>query len=333
LSTSGPLIDGFGRVHTDLRISVTDRCNLRCWYCMPAEGVPFRPHEEVLSFEEIHRFVRVAARLGFREVRLTGGEPLVRKQVCRLVEMLASVPGIDDLAMTTNGVLLGQYAQALRDAGLHRLNISLDTLDRVKFERIARRDELPRVLEGIAAAQRVGFRQIKLNALAIRGQTEEDVVPLARFAREHDLQLRFIEFMPLDGDQRWRSGQVLSGEEIVAILAETFGPLEPVADRDSHAPATEYRFPDGGARIGVVNSVSQPFCGRCSRLRLTAEGKVHPCLFSIEAWDARALLRSGASDIELAELIRHAVAAKKEARGSEDGCFPRPERTMHQIGG
>ena len=333
MTTAGPLVDSFGRAHSDLRISVTDRCNLRCRYCMPAEGVPFRRHEEILSFEEIERFVRVAAGMGIRQVRLTGGEPLVRKHVCRLVEKLAAIEGVEDLAMTTNGILLGRYAEELKRAGLDRLNVSLDTLDREKFARLSRCDELPRVLEGIAAARRAGFRDIKLNALAIRGQIEEDVAPLARFAREQDLQLRFIEFMPLDGDCRWSDAQVLPGEEILEILAAAIGPLDAVEENGAHAPASEYRFLDGRGRVGVISGVSKPFCSRCSRLRLSAEGKVHNCLFSNHGWDIRALLRRGASDAELAGLIRQAVAAKTEARGSGDGSFPRPARTMHQIGG
>ena len=259
MSIAGPLVDRFGRVHTDLRISVTDRCNLRCVYCMREEGVVFRSHGEILRFEEIQRFVQVAARLGIREVRLTGGEPLVRRGVCRLVEMLASVPGIDDLAMTTNGILLPKYAEALKAAGLSRLNISLDTLDPRKFRQIARRDELPRVLDGIAAAERAGFRKTKLNALAIRGYTEDEVVPLAQFARRHGMELRFIEFMPLDGDDLWEADRVLPGEEILKILTDALGPLERVTRDGSRAPAAEYRFLDGGPPIGLVNSVSHPW--------------------------------------------------------------------------
>lgn len=333
MSIAGPLVDRFGRVHTDLRISVTDRCNLRCFYCMPEEGVAFRPPDEILRFEEIQRFVQVAARLGIREVRLTGGEPLVRKGICRLVEMLAAVPGIDDLAMTTNGVLLPDYAEALKAAGLSRLNISLDTLDRRKFHQIARRDELPRVLEGIAAAERAGFRRTKLNALAIRGYTEDEVVPLARFARRHGMELRFIEFMPLDGDDLWDAGRVLPGEQILKILAGALGPLERVTRGGSRGPATEYRFRDGGPPIGLVPSVSEPFCDLCSRLRLTADGKVRNCLFSMEEWDARAVLRAGGSDGQLAELVIEAVRAKREKHGCRSGRFSRTGRSMHQIGG
>ncbi len=333
MSMNGPLVDRFGRVHTDLRISVTDRCNVRCVYCMREDEVRFRPHGEILTFEEIRRFAQVAARLGIREVRLTGGEPLVRRDVCRLVEMLAAVPGIDDLAMTTNGILLAEYAQALKAAGLDRLNVSLDTLNREKFHRISRRDELPKVLEGIAAAQRAGFRKIKLNALAIRGYTEEEVVPLATFARHHGVELRFIEFMPLDGDDRWDPSQVLPGPEILDLLTKTIGPLEPLAEAGSRAPATRYRFVDGGPTIGLIRTVSAPFCGRCGRLRLTAEGRIRNCLFSTEEWDARAMLRTGGSDEQLAELIREAVCAKQQQHGSQSGQLLRTDRSMHQIGG
>jgi len=333
VTVAGPLVDRFGRVHTDLRISVTDRCNLRCFYCMPEAGVAFRSSGEILRFEEIQRFVQVAARLGIREVRLTGGEPLVRKGVCRLVEMLAAVPGIDDLAMTTNGVLLPEHAEALKAAGLSRLNISLDTLDRRKFHQIARRDELPRVLDGIAAAERAGFRRTKLNALAIRGYTEDEVVPLAQFARRHGMELRFIEFMPLDGDDLWDADRVLPGEQILEILAGALGPLERVTRDGSRGPATEYRFLDGGPPIGLVNSVSDPFCDRCSRLRLTADGKVRNCLFSMEEWDARAVLRAGGSDEPLAELVIEAVRAKRKKHGCRSGRFSRTGRSMHQIGG
>ena len=333
MNDNGQLVDAFDRVHTDLRISVTDRCNIRCTYCMPAEGVAFRGHDAIMSFEEIERFARVAAGLGIREVRLTGGEPLVRKGICSLVRQLAAIPGIDDLAMTTNGIRLPDMADELKESGLDRLNISLDTLDRDKFCRISRRDELPRVLEGIEAARRAGFQKTKLNALAIRGQAEDDVAPLALFARKRDLELRFIEFMPLDGDDRWSGDRVLSGREIIKILSEAVGPMEPVDEAHTHAPATRYRFLDGGPPVGVINSVSQSFCAACSRLRLTSGGKIRNCLFATQEWDARELLRSGGTDDQLAELIRRAVAAKKQEHGTDTGLFAKPDRTMHQIGG
>jgi len=327
-----PLVDDHGRAHTDLRISVTDRCNLRCYYCMPAEGVGFRSHTDMLSFEEIERLVRVAAGLGIRKVRLTGGEPLVRKGIVSLVEMLAAIPGIEDLAMTTNGTLLDQFAEPLKTAGLKRLNISLDSLDRETFEKITRRDELDAALEGIAAARRVGFEPIKLNALAIRGLSEEQIVPLASFARENGLLLRFIEFMPIDGDRRWKDNKVLGSEEILKILTAGLGELEPVVDNGSKAAAREYRFADGGI-VGVIPSVSEPFCGNCNRLRLTADGQLRGCLFSTAQHDARTLLRDSAADDQLEQLFREAVGDKKKARGTHNGEFARPDETMHQIGG
>ena len=329
----GPLVDGFGRVHSDLRISVTDRCNIRCFYCMPAENVRFKPREELLTFEEITRFVHVASRLGIHKLRITGGEPLVRQDLHKLVGMLSGIPGIRDLALTTNGMLLAEQAAALRQAGLRRLNISLDTLSPQVFRQITRRDGLDRVLEGIAAAQRVGFDSIKLNAIAIRGITEAEVVPLARFARERGLELRFIEFMPLDADGRWQQDQVLSGAEIVRLLEDAFGPLEAVPPQHPGQPASDYRFADGGGLVGFINPVTQPFCHDCNRLRLTAEGQVRNCLFSLVEWDARALLRGHAGDDELARLIRQCVAAKKAGHGINSEEFARPQRAMYQIGG
>ena len=333
MNIMGPLSDCHGRVHTELRISVTDRCNLRCDYCMPAEGVQFRPHTEILTYEEIERFVRVAAKLGVRKVRITGGEPLVRKGIVSLVAKLAIVSGIDDLAVTTNGVLLGQFASALKTAGLQRLNISLDTLDRERFREVTRRDELPQVLEGIAAARRAGFARIRLNALAIRGLTEEEIVPLARFAREQHCELRFIEFMPADADEKWNSGRVLPGEEILQTLSDEIGPLEPVSHNGSHAPASQYRFLDGGGQIGLIRCVTRPFCGGCNRLRLTADGNVQNCLFSDRQWDAKAVLRGGGTQRQLAQLIQVAISAKSKARGTHHGELARSHRPMHQIGG
>lgn len=328
-----PLIDQFGRVHSDLRISVTDRCNIRCFYCMPAGPVRFKPRNELLTFEEIERFVRVVARLGIRKLRLTGGEPLVRHDLPRLVAMLARVPGIEDIALTTNGMLLTEQAAPLREAGLRRLNISLDTLNPETFQKISRRDGFEQVLAGIAAAQEVGFDKIKLNAVAIKGLTEPDVVPLGRFARERGLELRFIEYMPLDADGAWQNEQVLSGDEIIGMLQAEFGPLEPVPPDDPSQPATDYRFIDGGGTVGFINPVTQPFCADCNRLRLTAEGQVRNCLFSTVEWDARAVLRGGGSDDELIDLIRSCVWAKKAGHGINSEEFIKPQRAMFQIGG
>ena len=328
-----PLVDGFGRVHRDLRISVTDRCNIRCFYCMPDGFVQFKPRSELLTFEEIERFVRIAASLGIHKLRLTGGEPLVRHELSGLVARLTQVPGIVDVALTTNGILLAEQAQALRDAGLHRLNISLDTLSPETFRKISRRDGLERVLEGIAAAIRVGFDKIKLNAVAIKDMTEPDVVPLARFARQHGLELRFIEYMPLDADGNWRNEQVLSGGQIMRLLEAEFGALEPLDVADPSQPATDYRYTDHPATVGFINPVTQPFCGDCNRLRLTAEGQVRNCLFSTVEWDARALLREGAGDDELRALLWSCVAAKKAGHGINSDEFVKPERAMFQIGG
>jgi cyclic pyranopterin phosphate synthase len=327
------LVDGFGRVHTDLRISVTDRCNIRCFYCMPAENVRFRPREEILSFEEIARCARVLAGLGVRSLRLTGGEPLVRHHLERLIGMLVAIPGIEDVALTTNGLLLAEQAQALRDAGLNRLNVSLDTLNPTRFRLITRRDGLERVLQGLFAAQRAGFQRIKINTVAIRGSTEEDIVPLGRFARQHGFELRFIEFMPLDADARWGQDQVLPGKQILARLAEAICPLEPLPTTDPSQPAIDYQFADGIGRVGFINPVTQPFCSQCDRLRITAEGKLRNCLFSTVEWDLRALLRGGASDAELADMVRNCVAAKKAGHNINSAEFVKPDRAMYQIGG
>lgn len=328
-----PLVDRFGRVHTNLRISVTDRCNIRCFYCMPNENVRFKPRHELLTFEELERFARVAAGLGVRKLRLTGGEPLVRTGLAALVRKLARIPGIDDIALTTNGILLADQAQALRDAGLDRLNISLDGMSEETFRQISRREGLQRVLDGIFAAREAGFDRIRLNAVAIRGITEPEIVPLGRFAREQGFELRFIEFMPLDAEEHWQNEQVLSGEEIRGYLEAEFGELVPAERNDPSQPAVDYVFADGRGRIGFINPVTQSFCGDCNRLRITAEGQVRNCLFSIEEWDARALLRGGASDEQIAALIESAVGAKKAGHGINSDEFLRPARAMYQIGG
>ncbi len=333
MSLAEPLIDAFGRVHTNLRVSVTDRCNIRCFYCMPNEQVQFKPRKDLLTFEEIERFVRIVARMGINKIRLTGGEPLVRADIDQLVAKLAAIPGIEDLAITTNGILLEQYAQKLKDAGLNRLNISLDTLNEHAFQRIARREGLQRVLDGLFAAQRVGFEKIRLNAIAIKGLTETEIVPLAHFARRHNLELRFIEFMPLDAEDHWQSDQVLDGAAIRRILEDEFGPLIPIPRADVSQPAVDFRFFDGVGRIGFINPVSQPFCQDCNRLRITAEGQVRNCLFSTTEWDARALLRGNATDEEIAQLVRDCVGQKKPGHGIDSPDFMRPARAMYQIGG
>lgn len=333
MSQREPLIDGFGRVHRNLRVSVTDRCNIRCFYCMPAENVRFKPRRELLNFEEIARFVRVLAEMGVNKVRLTGGEPLVRHDLSVLVAMLAQVPGIRDIALTTNGMLLAAQAEALRKAGLKRLNISLDSLSPETFFKISRREGLEQVLAGIFAAQQVGFEKIRLNAVAIRGITEQEIVPLGHFAREHGMEMRFIEFMPLDADGAWDTEQVLSGAAIREVLEREIGPLMPLAVEDPSQPATDYAFADGRGRIGFINPVTQPFCHNCNRLRLTAEGTVRNCLFSTEEWDAREILRGGGSDDDLAALVAASIGAKRAGHGIDSDEFVKPARAMYQIGG
>lgn len=328
-----PLIDSFGRQHTSLRISVTDRCNIRCFYCMPDENLTFLPRDELLDFEEILRFVKVVAPMGVTQLRITGGEPLVRRDLNKLVAQLSKVPLVEDLALTTNGILLAEHAQILRDAGLQRINISLDAMSEETFKKISRRDGLDQVFQGIFAARRVGFTKIRLNAVAIRGLTEPEIVPLGRFARQHDLELRFIEFMPLDAERNWDQQQVLSGADIRRQLEAEFGRLEPVPREDPSQPAIDYRFVDGKGRIGFINPVSEPFCGDCNRLRITAEGQLRNCLFSIVDWDARQLMRNGGTDAELAQLVRDCVVAKKAGHGIDSDEFIRPQRAMYQIGG
>ncbi|MCI0332765.1 MAG: GTP 3',8-cyclase MoaA [Planctomycetes bacterium] len=333
ITNKSPLLDTLGRTHTSLRISVTDRCNIRCFYCMPNENVRFRPRHEILTFEEIERFVRVVSQMGVHRLRLTGGEPLVRADLPRLVEKLARLPGIDDLALTTNGILLPELAAELRSAGLQRLNISLDTLREDVFQKISRRAGLDQVLAGIAAAQDAGFQRIRLNAVAIHGLTEDEIIPLARFARERGLELRFIEYMPLDAEKHWQSTDVLDGEAIRRTLEAEFGPLVPVGRSHPSQPASDFEYADGAGRVGLISPVSQPFCSACDRLRLTAEGQVRNCLFSTAEWDARALLRGYATDDDLANLVRDCIQKKAPAHGIGTTNFVRPERAMYQIGG
>ena len=327
------LVDSFGRAHNNLRISVTDRCNIRCTYCMP-ESVRFLPRRDLLTFEEIERFVRVASTLGIDKVRLTGGEPLVRRDLPRLVEKLAGIPGIKDVGLTTNGILLAPMARALRDAGLRRINVSLDTMDPARFRELTRREGWEQVIEGILAAKSVGFDPVKLNAIAIKGVTDDDVVPLGRFAREHALELRFIEYMPLDAGNLWERGKVLLAAEVIARLEAGIGPLAPSPDQDPRAPALDYDYLDGGGRVGLIASVSRPFCASCNRVRLTADGKLRNCLFSLEEADLRPLLRKPEPDDEaLARALLDSVAGKWEGHEINTARFIKPERLMHSIGG
>jgi cyclic pyranopterin phosphate synthase len=329
---SEPLVDGHGRLISDLRVSVTDRCNFRCQYCMPADGLPWLDRDEVLRFEEIERVVAVLARMGVTDVRLTGGEPLVRREFPRLVSMLARVDGVEDLSLTTNGYLLERDAAALVDAGITRVNISIDSLQRDRFFQLTRRDSLPQVLRGlesIGAFPQV--RPIKVNAVALRDFTEEEALPFAEFARSTSYQVRFIEFMPLDGDHAWSSDQVLAGEEIRAII-DRVHPLEEVP-REPHATARVFRFRDGQGEIGFINPVSEPFCADCNRIRLTADGKLRTCLFSIHETDLRAPLRAGADDAELERIVRDAVWRKELKHRVGEPGFRQPPRTMSAIGG
>lgn len=326
------LIDTFGRVHTSLRLSVTDRCNIRCFYCMPSERVEFLPRPEILTFEELTRIARIFSEFGINKIRLTGGEPLVRKGLAELIRQLKEISAIQEIAMTTNAVLLRQHARELRQAGLDRINVSLDTLDRQQFQSITRRDNLPEALDGIRAAQQAGF-ELRLNAVAVKGLIEPQILPLVEFAREQKLEIRFIEFMPLNSTGKWETEDVLTGRRILEMIESQLGALDPVSRQDPSQPATDFQVRSCGTRIGFINSVSEPFCGQCNRLRLTAEGKIRNCLFSSEEWDLRALIRGNASDDEIQNLIVDCVAAKKAAHGIGEEGFQKPARAMYQIGG
>lgn len=330
MTESRDLVDPFGRVVRDLRISVTDRCNFRCTYCMPAEGLDWVPRSEILTFEEITRIARVCVeRFGFDGVRLTGGEPTVRARVSDLVAMLASLD--IDIAMTTNGATLGKHAARLRAAGLNRINISLDTLDRDRFARITRRDELPAVIAGIRAAKRAGFDPVKVNAVIERGVNDDEIIELARFGREEGVEVRFIEFMPLDASDEWQRRKVVGQDEIVGTLATEWR-IEQVPSRGA-APADRWRYLDDGGLVGVIPTVTKPFCGDCDRVRLTADGQFRTCLFATDEFDLRAALRSGESDDQIAVRIAGAVATKWAGHQINQVNFVRPARSMSQIGG
>ena len=328
-----PLVDSWGRVHDNLRISVTDRCNIRCFYCMPETDVHFVRRSEILDFEEIERFVHIAVTLGIRKLRVTGGEPLVRRDLAVLIRRLSTIPGIKDLALTTNGVLLPQLAAPLYEAGLRRINVHLDTIDRARFLEITRRDEIHKVLAGLEACKQLGYSKIKLNAVAVKHLVEPDIVPLARYARENGFEVRYIEFMPLDAQNLWDRSKVLLADEIIATLGREIAPLVPVPDPDPRAPASEYQFSDGIGRVGFIASVSRPFCLNCNRLRLTADGKLRYCLFAVEEDDVKTLLRSGASDEAIVALIRRNVAGKWEGHEINSTRFVPPPRPMYSIGG
>ena len=328
-----PLRDGWGREIKSLRISVTDKCNFRCTYCMPAEGLEWLRRDEILSFEEIARLTRIFASLGIDEVRLTGGEPLVRRDLPVLVEQLAAIDSVRDLSLTTNGVLLDRLAAPLVAAGLRRLNVSLDSLSHVRFAEITRRAALDAVLRGLETAERFPeLRPIKINCVAVKGFTEEEVPALAELARRKPYVVRFIEFMPLDADQAWREDQVLTGAEIRAIVEERFGPLVELPAKPS-STSRRFAFADGKGELGFVNPVSEPFCSSCDRIRLTADGQLRTCLFSRREWDLKTPLRDGSSDARLIELIRFAVRHKELKHRINDPGFVRASRSMSQIGG
>jgi cyclic pyranopterin phosphate synthase len=327
-----PLLDGHGRLIGDLRVSVTDRCNFRCQYCMPAEGLPWLERAEVLSFEEITRLVALLSSMGVHDIRLTGGEPLVRRDFPRLAAMLAALPAVHDLSVTTNGFLLERDARALVEAGIDRFNVSVDSLQRDRFYALTRRDALPQVLRGLELlASFPEAHPIKVNAVAIRGFTEEEVIPFAELARRTPYEVRFIEFMPLDADHAWSPEQVLTGAEIRAAIDAVY-PLEP-EPREPHATARIYSFADGRGTVGFINPVSEPFCADCNRIRLTADGRLRTCLFSLRETDLRGPLRDGAEDRELERIIREAVWRKELKHHVGEAGFVQPDRTMSAIGG
>jgi GTP 3',8-cyclase len=328
-----PLTDSWGRRIESVRVSVTDKCNFRCTYCMPAEGLEWLRRDEILSFEEIARLARLLAAMGVSEVRLTGGEPLVRRDLPELVRMLAAVPGVDDLSLTTNGVLLDRLAGPLVEAGLRRINVSLDSLSHTRFAEIARRDALDQVLRGLEEAERYPeLRPIKINCVAVKGFTEEEVPALAELARRKPYVVRFIEFMPLDADEAWRDDQVLTGAEIRALIEAEHGPLVELPAKAS-STAKRFGFADGQGELGFVNPVSEPFCSACDRIRITADGQLRTCLFSRREWDLKSRLRDGSSDEQLVEAIRFAVRHKELKHRINEPGFVRASRSMSQIGG
>jgi len=327
-----PLVDGHGRPIGDVRISVTDRCNFRCQYCMPAEGLPWLERSALLSYEEIERLVRLLSAMGVHDVRLTGGEPLVRKELWRLVEQLSAIEDVHDLSLTTNGYLLARQVEDLVRAGLRRVNVSLDSLSRDRFYQLTRRDSMAQVLEGLEAAQQhPELRPIKVNVVALKDFTEDEVLRFAEFARQHPYEVRFIEFMPLDADRSWTRDKVLPNAEIVSMIDAVY-PLEPVG-RERHGTARRYRFADGNGEMGFISPVTEPFCGDCNRIRLTAEGQMRTCLFSMTETDLRGPMRDGATDAELEEIVRDAVWRKELKHHVNDPGFVQPARTMSRIGG
>jgi cyclic pyranopterin phosphate synthase len=326
------LIDSFGRVATDLRISVTDRCNFRCRYCMPPEGLPWLPKDEILSFEEITRLTKILIESGVDSIKVTGGEPLVRRDVTKLVRMVRDLSPDVDMSITTNGFLLAKHAVELKDAGLDRVTVSCDSLVKHRFAEMTLRDALDEVLEGLRVSAELGLTPVKINAVVIKNHNEDEAVDFARLARSTGYEVRFIEYMPLDAQDEWSADGVVPGAEILERIQAVF-PLVPDTDEQPE-PATPYRFADGApGRIGVIPSVTEPFCDSCNRLRLTADGQLRACLFALEETDLRGPLRAGASDDELAELARACIAAKWSGHRIGQADFVRPARSMSMIGG
>jgi cyclic pyranopterin phosphate synthase len=328
------LVDRFGRVHRSLRISVTDACNIRCQYCMPAEGAQFIDSQRLLSFDQLENFVRLAVRLGIRKVRLTGGEPLLRPQLHQLVAALSRINDLEQIALTTNGMLLERQVDALVQAGLRRINVSLDTLSEATFQRLARRQGLDRVLAGIDSTTRHACLQVRLNALILRDVNLDDVCDLVEFACARGMTMRFIEFMPLDSDRNWSASRMVSGAELRQQIAQRLGPLRLCPDQDASQPATDYEFLHRAGRVGFIDPVSQPFCSSCDRLRLTADGKIRNCLFGRDEWDvAEVLRRMPFDEARLEEALRVSTWAKHATHGIDAPDFQPPERAMYQIGG
>jgi len=318
-----PLVDTYRRTHDNLRISVTDHCNIRCSYCMPEGETAFATRSEILTYEEIERFVRLAVTLGITKVRVTGGEPLLRKDLPALIARLTAIEGLREVALTTNALLLEDQAASLYAAGL----------DRRRFAQITRRDELERAVRGLMSAHKTGFAPIKINAVAMKGLTEPDVAPLAHFGRDRGFEVRYIEVMPLDGQALWDRSQVLTMDEILATLRREVGPLEAVPEADPRAPEQLYRYLDGRGTVGFIASVSRPFCLNCNRIRLTADGKLRYCLFAIEETDVKSLLRGGASDAQITEAVRETVRRKWLGHEINSSSFVPPPRAMYAIGG
>jgi cyclic pyranopterin phosphate synthase len=327
-----PLVDSFGRTHESLRVSVTDACNIRCRYCMPEFVAGFLPQSRLLSFESIARIVSVLAKSGIRKVRLTGGEPLMRPNLESLVDLIARIPGLQQIAMTTNAMLLSDKAKALASAGLTHVNISLDTLRESAFQEISRREGLDAVLRGIEAAIATDLK-VRLNALLLRDVNLQDCIPLVEFARERSLFIRFIEFMPLDADKQWSQEQVVSGGELRAILEMHFGSLSPIDRSDPAQPSSDFVFSDGRGGVGFIDPVSLPFCSSCNRIRLTADGKLRNCLFGREEWNLKEACESGASEQTIHSIAMECIRNKYASHGISTSNFKQPERAMYQIGG